>query len=142
MKKYHILNGDTLKGQFPSAIEGEIIVLRECLVDGPVLAINLHEFYQIRARFISREYNINTTDYFDRTVPELEKIDRIAEGSEINFWFEDDLFCHVNFWFAVFRTLSRSCVRSLGRPKSHTQYGVWKLCYRDVARTLYSSSAA
>ena len=36
MATFHILNGDALKSQFPERILGEIIVARECLVDGPV----------------------------------------------------------------------------------------------------------
>ncbi len=35
-KQYHILNGDSLKEQFPENIQGDIIVARECLVDGNV----------------------------------------------------------------------------------------------------------
>ena len=34
---YHILNGDALKEQLPT-LSGEVIVFRECLVEGPVKA--------------------------------------------------------------------------------------------------------
>jgi hypothetical protein len=43
---YHILNGDALKGQFPSEIPGQLIVARECLVDGDVSGESLSEFFR------------------------------------------------------------------------------------------------
>lgn len=52
----HILNGDSLKQQFPEDIQGEIIVARECLVDGTVKGIILDEFFASRAKFISQNY--------------------------------------------------------------------------------------
>ena len=56
-KQYHILNGDSLKDQFPEIISGEIIIARECLVDGNVKGNNLIEFFKTRAKFISNNYN-------------------------------------------------------------------------------------
>ena len=37
-----------------------------------------------------------------KTVPEFLKMQNIPENSEINLWFEDDLFCQVTFWFYSF----------------------------------------
>lgn len=100
-KQYHILNGDHLKSIFPSELAGEKYVLRECLVDGPVNAKEPSSFYEQRATFISEEYkNIVPDQYFSFTVSEFEKIEAIPEGSEVTLWFEEDLFCQINFWFA------------------------------------------
>lgn len=100
-KQYHILNGDHLKSIFPSELSGETYVLRECLVDGPVKADDNSTFYNLRATFISEEYKVIEPDqYFTSSVNEFEKISTIPEGSEVNLWFEEDLFCQVNFWFA------------------------------------------
>ena len=41
--KFHVLNGDALKEQFPPTITGDIIVIRECLVDGPVTGNNVDD---------------------------------------------------------------------------------------------------
>ena len=42
---YNILNGDSLAYSFPdSKIEGDIIVVREALIDGELLGDNLHVF--------------------------------------------------------------------------------------------------
>jgi hypothetical protein len=124
-KQYHILNGDSLKEQFPEQITGEIIIARECLVDGNVKADNLEQFFKTRAKFISTSYGeYSEQDYFKKTVPEFEKILAIPKGSEINLWFEDDLFCQVNFWFVV--SLLHSVHSNnifLVRPQKHTPYG-------------------
>ena len=102
-KQYHILNGDCLKKQFPNNIDGELIVARECLVDGNVEGKNLAELFQTRARFISQNYKgFKKEDYYRLTVPEFQKIINITKDSDIHLWFEDDLFCQVNLWFVLY----------------------------------------
>ncbi len=103
MKKvYHILNGDELQAKFPKNILGEQIVIRECLVDGDVSGETSTEFYANRAHFISTAYEeIEESQYFEKVVPELEKIRDIPQSAEVNLWFEDDLFCQVNCWYVL-----------------------------------------
>ena len=124
--QYHILNGDSLKEQFPKTIQGKIIVAREALVDGNVEGESLEEFYETRANFISSHYaGYSKEDYFEKTVSEFEKIQAIPSEVDINLWFEDDLFCQVNFWFVV-HLLNKNGQKNsifLVRPKEHTQYG-------------------
>lgn len=123
---YHILNGDSLKKQFPEEIKGEIIIARECLVDGDVKGDNWDEFFGVRSRFISKSYgNYTSQDYYRDTVSEFEKVRNIPENSSINLWFEDDLFCQVNFWFVI-NLINKTIPKNplfLIRPKSHTPYG-------------------
>ncbi len=124
--EYHILNGDSLKEQFPKTIQGKIIVAREALVDGNVEGESLEEFYETRATFISSHYaGYSKEDYFEKTVSEFEKIQVTASEVDINLWFEDDLFCQVNFWFVVYLLTKNGQKNSvfLVRPKEHTQYG-------------------
>ncbi len=125
-QNYHILNGDSLKEQFPKSIQGKIIVAREALVDGNVEGESLEEFYETRATFISSHYaGYSKEDYFEKTVSEFEKIQAIPSEVDINLWFEDDLFCQVNFWFVVYLLNKNGQKNSifLVRPKEHTQYG-------------------
>lgn len=99
-KSFNILNGDYLADQLKkTAIDGEIIICREALVTGPLQADNLEDFWKIRSGFISKEYKAE--DYFDKTFPEFEMILNIPDNSEVNLWFEDDLFCLVNLWFCL-----------------------------------------
>lgn len=122
--KYHILNGDALKEQFPADLPGDIIVLRECLIDGPVHGKTPDEFYKVRAKFISElDSGIPEGAYYDRTVTELEKVSAIPDNSDVTLWFEDDLFCQVNFWFAVSLLLQKSIQLFLVRPPFHNRYG-------------------
>ena len=124
-KQYHILNGDSLKDQFPEKITGEIIIARECLVDGNVKGDNLKEFFHSRAEFISSYDNYSVQDYYDKTVPEIQKMLDIIDNAEVNLWFEDDLFCQVNFWFVLsllFNSTSNNSIYLI-RPKAHNQYG-------------------
>ncbi|MFT5917401.1 MAG: hypothetical protein ACJAWV_001727 [Flammeovirgaceae bacterium] len=124
--QHHILNGDSLKQQFPKSIRGELIVARECLVDGNVKGSNLAELFDSRAQFISQHYDgFSQQDYYENTVPEFTKMQTIASESEICLWFEDDLFCQVNLWFVLhlLRISGQENPISLVRPRIHTQYG-------------------
>lgn len=92
-KQFHILNGDSLKEILPANIQGEMIVARECLIDGNVEGKSLDDFFATRAKFISDNYEGSSKqDYYNKTVIEFQKIQAIPQESEINLWFEDDLF--------------------------------------------------
>lgn len=128
-KQGHILNGDSLKERFPKKIQEEIIVARECLIDGTVKGSNLVELFDSRAEFISQNYEgFSKKDYFENVVPEFQKIQNISNDTTINLWFEDDLFCQVNLWFVI-HLLSNAPYEHqsnsifLIRPKTHNQYG-------------------
>jgi hypothetical protein len=78
-KQYHILNGDSLKNQFPKSIKGKIVVARECLVDGSVKGNSLTDLFKTRAKFISSNYDGYTEqDYFEKTVPEFQKMQKYS----------------------------------------------------------------
>jgi hypothetical protein len=101
-KTFHILNGDALLDFFPETIlTGEIIIARECLVEGPKDGLTLNEFWDVRAGFIATEYGEDREIYFTDVVSEFNRIMLIPEGSEVNLWFEEDLFCQVNLWFCM-----------------------------------------
>ncbi|WP_299362917.1 DUF1835 domain-containing protein [Winogradskyella sp.] len=127
INQYHILNGDALKGRFPKQIDGEIIVARECFVDGDISANTLNELFEVRAKFVTVLYggSYSKKDYYADSVSEFQKIQNIPNKSEINLWFEDDLFCQVNFWFSINLILNnvKDCNVFLIRPATHTPYG-------------------
>jgi hypothetical protein len=95
---YNILNGDALAYSFAAAtIEGDIIVMREALIEGDVAANSLQALWHARAN----HFGISSTEYYNKSVTEFEKIINATEGSEFNLWFEYDLFCQVNMWFVM-----------------------------------------
>ncbi|MBV1924265.1 MAG: DUF1835 domain-containing protein [Flavobacteriaceae bacterium] len=125
LNNIHVLNGDSLKEQFPSEIKGEIIVARECMVDGSVQGNTSDEIFKSRAKFINETFDDAEVDYYAKTVSEFEKIKSNASHSEINLWFEDDLFCQVNFWFVIHYILEHKIEAPLYliRPITSHQYG-------------------
>lgn len=124
--QYHILNGDSLKLQFPRTIVGEIIVARECLVDGNVQGHDFDSLMNNRANFISQFPECTPEDYYVKTVPEFKKIISLNSGSEITCWFEDDLFCQANFWYVLFLLSQKNTEREyrifLARPNKGNEY--------------------
>jgi hypothetical protein len=134
---YHILNGDCLKEQFPKQIGGEMIVIRECLVDGNVKSRDLEELFRLRAEYISELSGSDSVeDYYRQTASEFEKIMKIPEGSAVNVWFEDDLFCQVNFWFVAYLLFhhTQDCNVYLVRPKVHSRYGFGGLTTAELGQ--------
>lgn len=102
--KIHVLAGDAIADNFKQAdINGETIVCRECLVEGDVNAASLKEFWQIRSKFITNNYGEKEEKYFQNSVGEFEKLRTLATSeTEVNLWFEYDLFCQVNLWFCLY----------------------------------------
>ena len=98
MKTFHILNGDCLDQRFPTDLNGEKIIWRECLVDGPVSETN---FFESRTKFIQESFGETKEGYSEKVLNEFEKIKNIPQNADVYFWFEDDLFCQVNLWFLL-----------------------------------------
>ena len=95
---YNILNGDSLAHSFPDAkIEGDIIVVREALMDGDLSGDNLNDFWRSRAKY----HGSTEAEYHSGVAKEFEKIINAPDNTEFNLWFEYDLFCQVNMWFVI-----------------------------------------
>ena len=98
----HVLPGDATVETFKaSGIEGDIAVCRECLVVGDVSGSTLSEFWENRARYLSGENPEAGTGYHENVVREFAKLTALGSDSEINLWFEYELFCQVNMWFCL-----------------------------------------
>ncbi len=139
--QFHILNGDSLKSQFPESLKKNIIVTRECLIDGDVFANSLKEFYSNRANFLSGySREVSTERYYTETVSEFTKIQNIQENDTINLWFEDDLFCQVNFWFVV-NLINRNKKKYnvyLVRPNSGNEYNFGNMTENELIQAFYN----
>jgi hypothetical protein len=95
---YNILNGDSLAHSFPDAkIEGDIIVVREALMDGDLSGDSLNDFWRSRAKY----HGSIEAEYHNGVAKEFEKIINAPDNTEFNLWFEYDLFCQVNMWFVI-----------------------------------------
>lgn len=98
---YHILNGDALKAQLQKTLSGEVIIMREALIEGPLACSDLNDFWKIRSRFMAETYGISQDEYQAKSIDEISKMAQIDTASEINLWFENDLFCQANMWFVI-----------------------------------------
>ena len=96
MNILHILNGDaTAAGFNDTGIEGEVLVWREVLSEGPVEEnISSGSFWKSRMNFIAGASDDAAEDYQQKVLNNLAKLDE--EYDEINLWFEFDLHCQVN----------------------------------------------
>ena len=121
LSTFHILNGDALKEQFPTdKIPGEIIITRECLIEGPVNGSELDEFVEKRAKYFEETYQ--SSEYLDYTFSELKRIAEISDG-EVYLWFEEDLFCQTNLWFVCSLLYLKEVNVHLVIPKDSLRYG-------------------
>jgi hypothetical protein len=118
---YHILNGDSLAGTFAgTGIAGEVVVFREGLIDGDLSGDTLEEFWRARARYMG----LTDAEYYAGVVNDFERVLKAPGGSEINLWFEYDLFCQVNMWFILSLLRERSGeVRVCAVYSSHLNKG-------------------
>ena len=95
-KILHVLNGDaTLTGFEQTGLDGDIIVWREVLSEGPVSDnVSAAGFWEARSEFICNTFGETPDGYRDKVMTELEKLSEPYD--EINLWFEYDLHCQVN----------------------------------------------
>jgi hypothetical protein len=109
----HVLNGDALA--FKHSFEGNVVICRECLIDGPVKSDNIDNFWQARADFIYNQFGADRDEYRTRVKPEFEKLSQIGRDDNIYLWFEHDLFCQVNMWFIIHLLSSHAFVPNVFR---------------------------
>ena len=88
----HILNGDDTARSFgDTGLEGDILIWREILSQGPLLEdISSAVFWKMREEWLSKTFNPKADDF----AKQLEKLN--APYDEINLWFEFDLHCQAN----------------------------------------------
>lgn len=140
MPEVHVLNGDALLHQFPKSIPGERLVMRECLIEGPVNGGSLDSFYKDRLEFLKFAYQVTEKAYQTKTIAEFEKLAELPDDHEINLWFEQDLFCQANLWFicAYLMLHKKSNPIYLIMPRSFSSYGFAALDSKEL-RSLYDN---
>jgi hypothetical protein len=96
MNILHILNGDdTAKSFNDTGLDGDIMVWREVLSEGPLEEnISSGSFWRNRSQWISETFKDEPNNYQHKVLDQLAKLDEAYE--EINLWFEFDLHCQAN----------------------------------------------
>ena len=138
----HVLPGDAQLELFrKTEIEGDVVVCRESFVDGPATGETLEELWQVRERYLAEAYPHTDADYRQIVVTEFEKLTDLPALSDVNLWFEYELFCQVNMWFCVWllresnATLFR--VAPIAQRKDHVWDGFGTLT-ADELKTCYA----
>ena len=92
----HITNGNTLTDYLRELdFTEDILTWQEMLCEGPTIpAIDSEAFFELRAEFLKNYYDIEVDTI--ELQKELSKLDTVENYTEINLWFEYDLFCHIN----------------------------------------------
>lgn len=122
----HILAGECLAGDIRQlSFDGELIAHPECFIEGPVDIKTLEEFWKARAGYLE-ENNSEPRKYFENVVPSFEKMINVPDGSEVNLWFEYDLFCQVNMWFVLHLLKEKSARIFRVFPSVRTEDDKWK----------------
>lgn len=98
----HIINGDSvLTSLIHLNLNGKKFVWREMLCEGPTeIHLNTLSFKEVRKEFLSRYYHIPPKDYEDKFISQFSILED-NQFSEVNLWFEYDLFCHINMLAAI-----------------------------------------
>lgn len=100
--RVHVLPGSSLiEGFRKTNITGEVIICRECLIDGDLKSKSLKDFWKVRETYLTKASPKPPTFYQTEVRGEFEKLLNLREGAEVNLWFEHELFCQVNMWFCL-----------------------------------------
>ncbi len=92
----HITNGNNLTDYLRELdFTDDILTWQEMLCEGPTIPkIDSEDFFNLRSEFLKEYYDIEVDS--KELQKELSKLDHTETYSEINLWFEYDLFCHIN----------------------------------------------
>jgi hypothetical protein len=91
----HIVNGDAFGDKLrESGIQGEILVWRESLYEGPIrMQMSDSALISMRASYMNDRYGIPGNTFKTQTIQQEAKIDILAdEVDEVVLWFEHDLY--------------------------------------------------
>lgn len=98
-KTKHILNGDALHYQIKDIVTGDFIIMRECLIEGPIEYNDYSSFCTRRKLFFHEEYGVPDHEYVSKSYEQLSRVKNLAKVGIVHLWFEYDLFCQTNLWF-------------------------------------------
>lgn len=94
----HVVNGDsTAEILKQSNLQGEIIVWRELLCEGPLeKEVGSDDFWMKRYDYFKNNFGVERLEYYDKTIKEIIQLEDLEGVNEVILWFEFDLFCQIN----------------------------------------------
>lgn len=131
--EFHILNGDALAAHLPLALSKNCIIMRECLIEGPLNGLTLHSFFETRAAYLNTVYKNTGIDYYQYVVPQINAITQLPNNATVNLWFEEDVFCQINLWFVCSLLAQKNTYSiNLVKPLSHSPYSFGNLTSQEL----------
>ncbi len=125
--KIHVLAGESLVEQFEKTeIGGEVVVCRECFVDGDLEADTLEEFWEKRERYLSENSQKEPGFYEEKVKDEFIRLWNLSDRNDVNLWFENELFCQVNLWFCLWLLRNTEARFNVIYPPFTADEDVWK----------------
>ncbi|CAN7162547.1 DUF1835 domain-containing protein [Paenibacillus sp. LjRoot153] len=93
-KTLHIVNGDSFGDKLrASGIDGEILVWRESLYEGPIgMQMSDSALLSMRASYMDGRYGIPQDTFKSQTIQQEAKLDTLTDVDEVVLWFEHDLY--------------------------------------------------
>jgi hypothetical protein len=123
----HVLPGDAIVEEFSrTGLEGQVAVCREALVDGPVNAEGLHDLWNLREEYFAETDPDAENSYGQHIVAEFGKLIELPASSEVNLWFEYELFCQVNMWFCLYILRETKAEVYRVAPSVRADGDIWK----------------
>lgn len=123
----HMLPGDAIAEEFAaSGLEGETAICRECLIEGPVDAESLYDFWVQREQYLAPRQSDSNPSYAVDVAAELGKLIELPAGSKVSLWFEYELFCQVNLWFCLYLLRNTRAEVYRVAPSIRADVDVWK----------------
>ena len=124
---YHVLPGDSLVEEFnKTKIGGETIICRECMIVGDLSGETLDEFFDRRANFLLVAYATDEIEYHEKVADELSRLIDLDDGTEVNLWFEYELFCQTNMWFCLYLLAGTGATVYRVEPSVRGADEIWK----------------
>ncbi|MDR6553514.1 DUF1835 domain-containing protein [Paenibacillus qinlingensis] len=93
-KIMHIVNGDAFGDKLrASGIDGEILVWRESLYEGPIgMQMSDSALLSMRASYMSNRYGVPEDTFKSQTIQQEAKLGTLTDVDEVVLWFEHDLY--------------------------------------------------
>jgi hypothetical protein len=119
----HILNGDCLQATLQAE---NALIVREMFLEGPLTNDSWEAFFKNRAIYLENTYSIPSDEYQKKSVSEFQKMQEIANHSEVYLWFDYDLFCLINL-LLVLQLISQNKTLKLFliRPLRKRSFRIW-----------------
>ncbi|CAN7150522.1 DUF1835 domain-containing protein [Paenibacillus sp. LjRoot56] len=137
----HIVNGDAFGDKLrASGINGEILVWRESLYEGPIsMQMSDSALISMRASYMNDRYGIPQDTFRSQTIQQEAKLDTLTDVDEVVLWFEHDLYDQLMLCYLLSRMdevtrrpfqLSMICID--GFPGIDPFYGLGQLTVDQI----------